>query len=160
MVSSIPDISLQNQRSNRNTRFGTAASQMPITPFQLQIHRCLCLLVGFLIFEGIIRKVAPPSVGIVIFLLKDFLTVILLLLCFFGERNAETSRLLNAMGILFLTLMPCAIATASNDPLLAVFGVKQYVLFPTVAVAMCAAYLPNHFKQLYTLFRIIALSIF
>jgi hypothetical protein len=126
---------------------------------QRLIHHWLCLLVVSMVFEGIARKAAPHSAGILIFFTKDLITFILLLLCVLGDVNTEAKRLLGVMGILVFLLGPCILATISHDPVLAVFGVKQYALFPTVAVAMCAAYLPNHRYQLFSLFRLIAFSV-
>jgi hypothetical protein len=136
---------------------GTAKSSMSHS--RRLIHRCLCLLIFTVVFEGLARKVAPASLGILIFFFKDFVTVVLLLLCLTGKTNAEAARLLNVMGVLLMLLSPCILLTAFHDPLLAVFGIKQYILFPTVAVAMCAAYLPDHRRQLFSLFRLIAFSV-
>jgi hypothetical protein len=126
---------------------------------QRLIHRFLYLLIVTMIFEGITRKIAPQSLGIALFFTKDFLTVILLLWCFKSNPNAEASRLLGAMGFLVLLLSPCIALTAFHDPLLAAFGIKQYALFPTVAVAMCLAYIPNGFRELFSLLRLVAFSV-
>jgi hypothetical protein len=117
-------------------------------------------LIFTLIFEGLARKMAPAALGIGIFFFKEFLAVILLLLCLKGDQNVEAMRLLGVMRLMFVLLLPCFIATMLDDPVLAVFGLKQYLLFPTVAVAMCAAYLPDNRQQLFSLFRMIALSLF
>lgn len=149
-----------DQLSWRRTNIEVEDASEGISAFQLKVHRSLCLLILILIFEGLIRKLAPNFLGVLIFFAKDFLTARLLFLCLTGERNEATDRLLKIMGGLLLALSPCIIATAVNDPLLAVFGAKQYALFPTVAVALCAAYLPNNRRHLFSLFRIIALSMF
>jgi hypothetical protein len=148
-----------SQRSARpDKRPGTAPAPTGMSPFQMRIHRCLCLLVVSLIFEGIARKLVPP-LGILIFFFKDFLTFFILFLCLTKKINAEGSRWLNVMGLLSALLVPCILLTAVNSPVLALFGAKQYVLFPTVAVAMCAAYLPDHRRQLFSLFRLVGLSV-
>ena len=131
-----------------------------MTSFQLRIHRCLCLLVLSMIFEGVARKLAPQSVGILIFFFKDLVAVVLLFLCLTGKPNPEASRWLGVMGKFSALLVPCILLTAVNDPVLAVFGAKQYILFPIVAVAMCAAYVPNHRRELFSFFRLIVLSLF
>jgi hypothetical protein len=136
-----------------------ANAVLSVSKSQNLIHHLLCLLIFTLIFEGIARKVAPQSLGISIFFLKDFVTFILLLLCFKTRPNPETSRLLGIMGVLLLLLSPCLLLTAFRDPILAVFGLKQYALFPTVAVAMCMAYIPNNSRQLFSLLRLVAISV-
>jgi hypothetical protein len=134
-------------------------AELPMCKTRRAIHQLLCLLTFTVIFEGIARKIAPLSLGIPIFFLKDALTVVLLLLSLKGESNAEASHLLGVMRLIVLLLFPCIALTAFHDPLLAVFGVKQYALFPTVAVAMCVAYIPNGFQELFSLFRLIAFSV-
>jgi hypothetical protein len=126
---------------------------------QILIHRLLCLVVLSVVFEGIGRKLLPRSLGLVIFFLKDILTVILLLVCLSTKPNADASRLLGVLATLAVLLLPCVMLTALHDPVLAVFGLKQYALFPTIAVAVCLAYLPHHPRQLFSLFRIIGLSV-
>jgi len=61
---------------------------MAMSRSQLRIHRCLCALVLTLLFEGIVRKLAPSFLGIGIFFLKDLVGVVLLYLCLQGTRNA------------------------------------------------------------------------
>ena len=63
------------------------------------------------------------------------------------------------MGVLCVLLAPCIFLTVTKDPLLAVFGAKQYLLYPSLAAAMCAAYLPNHHRHFFSLFKWVALSV-
>src|SRR6267154_2127632 len=122
-------------RRSRQERTKTASPLLVMTRWQLLIHRLLCVLIVTVIASGIARKMAPQSLGIAIFFFEDLVIVVLLLLCKSGIKNTNASRLLD------------------------IFGTKQYVLFPTVAVAMCVAYLPNHRRQLLFLFRLIAFSV-
>ena len=138
----------------------TSATSSPgMTQVQVRIHRCLCLLVISLIFEGLVRKLAPGFLGMPIFFFKDILTLCLLTLILKAKMNAVAARWLKAMALLGALLLPCILMTAIGSPVLAGFGAKQYLLFPTVAVAMCTAYLPYHRQQLFTLFRLIAWSV-
>jgi hypothetical protein len=134
-------------------------ADLSVSKSQRSIHKLLCLLILTVIFEGVARKMAPESLKIVIFFSKDLLTVVLLLLCLRGEPNFEASRLLGVMGRMILLLAPCVALTAFHDPVLAAFGVKQYALFPTVAVAVCMAYIPNNYRQFFSLLRLIAFSV-
>jgi hypothetical protein len=135
------------------------AADQSTAKFQRLIHRLLCLLIFSVIFEGVSRKLVPQSLGIIVFFLKDMLTIALLLLCLKRKSNPEASRLLGLMGRLLLLLAPCVLVTAIHDPVLAVFGMKQYALFPTVAVAMCAAYVPYNSRLFFSLLRWIAFSV-
>jgi hypothetical protein len=141
----------------RQTQVGIA--DLSMSSSKRKIHRLLCLLILTVIFEGLARKIAPLALGTLIFFAKDLLTVILLILCLKAKPNAEASRLLHVMRLIVLLLSPCIALTAFHDPLLAAFGIKQYALFPTVAVAMCMAYIPNGFRELFSLFRLIAFSV-
>jgi len=136
-----------------------AGPSLAVTRTQLRIHRCLCALVLTLLFEGIVRKLAPAALGIGIFFLKDVIALALLFLCLPARRNAEATRWLRIMSVVLGLLSPCILWTAIRDPLLAVFGAKQYALFPIVAVAMCVAYLPNRFREFLTIFKLMAASL-
>ncbi len=131
----------------------------PMSQDQRRIHRLLCLVILAVVFEGVARKLAPHALGTAIFFLKDILTVVLLWLCLRMPPNAASSHLLGAMGKLVLWLLPCLILTAIHDPLLAAFGLKQYALFPAIAVAVCQAYIPCHVRAMFALFRMIACSV-
>jgi hypothetical protein len=126
---------------------------------QRLIHRVLSSVILSVVLEGIARKIAPHALGVLIFFAKDILTGVLLLLCLQTNLNAEASLLLGIVGILVMLLLPCLVLTGLHDPLLALFGLKQYALFPVVAVAMSQAYLPCHRRELYSLFRLIAFSV-
>jgi hypothetical protein len=146
----------QAQRA-RQAMPGSAAP--PMSPSQRLIHRLLCLVILAVVFEGVARKLAPHALGTVIFFLKDILTVVLLWSCLRMPPNVASSHLLGVMGNLVLLLLPCVLLTAIHDPLLAAFGLKQYALFPAIAVAMCQAYVPFHRREMFALFRMIAFSV-
>jgi hypothetical protein len=137
----------------------TGSPSTPMSSSQRQIHHLLCLLVSSVILEGVARKLVPHALGIVIFFSKDILTLVLLGRCLKSKLNVDAHYLLGAMRLLVLLLLPCVLLTALHSPLLAFFGLKQYALFPTIAVAMCIAYLPSHVAELFFLFRLIALSV-
>jgi hypothetical protein len=93
-------------------------------------------LVYLLVFEGLVRKLEPGIVGILIFLLKD------VVICAMGWQLALRHKLPQAVNFLFLgyvvaamLFLPCNISTGVHDPILAVFGTKEYLLYPIVALA-------------------------
>jgi hypothetical protein len=148
---------LPAERPRRKRRMIASSSTM--SSGQLWIHRCLCLLFFTLIFEGLARKLAPPAAEVLIFFFKDFVTVLLLLLSLISKQNAQTRRLLRMMGLLLTLFLPCLALTAYHDFILAIFGMKEYLLYPAVGVAMCAAYLPNHHRQFLWLFKLATFSV-
>jgi len=93
------------------------------------------LLLVSLIFEGILRKVVPGGIGRFIFLAKD-LVVISLAFTLLGRNLPTVVRPLLFLWIgLAIALLPSLFLTAARDPILAVFGAKQYLLFPLVTLA-------------------------
>jgi hypothetical protein len=125
---------------------------------QAVIHRWTSALILVVIFSGLARKLMP-SLDTIIFFLPDLILVVLLSLCLTRTIHPAARNLLNALGMLTALLIPCVLATGINDPVLALFGLKQYALFPIVAVAVCTAYVPNQHHRLTTLFRWIAISV-
>jgi hypothetical protein len=101
------------------------------------LRKTLITLVILLTFEGLLRKLEPNKIGIVIFLLKD------VVILFMGLQLITRHRLnaaINFLSIgylgLVLFLLPCIINTGSHDPLLAIFGAKEYLLYPIVALSV------------------------
>jgi len=110
-------------------------------PQILRLRRTLIGLVYLLVVEGLLRKLEPGIVGILIFLLKDVVVL------FLGWQLLTRHKLPSAIHFLFLAyvftaifFVPCIFNTASHDPLLAVFGAKQYLLYPIVALATFIAF--------------------
>ena len=100
-----------------------------------QLRWTLMGLVYLLVFEGLFRKLEPGIVGILIFLLKDVVIVLM------GLQLAMRHRLPTAVNFLFLgyvvaaaLFLPCVLSTAGHDPILAIFGTKEYLLYPIVAL--------------------------
>ena len=145
------------QRAGRHVAVRTTATAALNT--HVLIHRLLCTLMVTVVFEGLARKIAPQSLGMAIFFLKDFLVLGLLIFCLRTPPTAATAQLLTGIRVLLFLLIPCVALTALHDPILAVFGLKQYALFATVAVAVCIAYVPDGGKRLFALLRLIAISV-
>lgn len=87
-------------------------------------------LIGTLIFEGITRKVVPPGIGKFLILLKDVILVLI-------AAGVITSKISGSLGVIrnvyfaFAALLsPLIVFTFLRDPILAVYGAKQYLLYP------------------------------
>jgi hypothetical protein len=106
-----------------------------------RLRQTLTFLVYLLVFEGLARKLEPGIVGILIFLFKDVVVL------FMGWQLATQHKIPPAIHFLFIgyvaaiiLFVPCIFSTATHDPLLAVFGAKQYLLYPIVGIATFVAF--------------------
>ena len=107
------------------------------------------MILLLLVFEGILRK-AFPSISTAIFFLKD-------IICIWGFFFLSKIPLYNGSlflkkiwGSLFLLFIPTLIVTTLYDPFLAVFGLKQYLLYIIVSILVSASfsYSENAFNEL------------
>ncbi len=90
-----------------------------------------------LVFEGIVRKfVGGGNLGHAIFFAKDALTLVMIacLVIRAGELIGASRYLAKRWIILCALFIPVIVATAIRDPILAVFGAKQYLLYPAIAL--------------------------
>ncbi|HAV12552.1 MAG TPA: hypothetical protein DCX06_03495 [Opitutae bacterium] len=111
-------------------------------------RRLLYLLVLTLIFEGLLRKLLPSLVSQAVFFLKDGICLLMLILLL-NEGIKKSVNVITGPWVLFLILLfPVILNTLSIDPLLVLFGGKQYLLFPIVAVAAIRAFPPDDRESL------------
>src|SRR5881396_1298134 len=100
----------------------------------------LLALIFSLVFEGVARKFFGPKFATPIFFLKDFIVLVIGCVLVCCNVSVQNSRFLRAFLLFsFLMFIPCVV-TVIHDPLLAIFGLKQYLLFPIVALAVTAAF--------------------
>ena len=130
----------------------------PATPYQKSLQRGLITLLVLLMLEGILRKTFH-FLSLPIFFAKDFLIFYLGIKAFLGHLPKEGMKFIYIQIALIILLIPCILNTLLLDPVLGAFGIKQYCLFPFVAVAVCGAYLPDQKEALLKLLRFLALSI-
>jgi hypothetical protein len=98
------------------------------------------LLVFVLTFEGLARKLQIPGANIPIFFLKDVIVLILGFHILRISRPREIDFLWGAYMLLCALFLPLIIWTALHDPLLAIFGAKEYLLYPIVGFAFYLAF--------------------
>jgi hypothetical protein len=119
----------------------------------------LFLLVLVLVFEGIARKVNFKGTSTPIFFLKDFIILLL------GVQvlRLRRSRAIQWLWITYLLecalFLPLILCTAWQDPILAVFGAKEYLLYPVVAIATFLALESSTMLQIIWFFRWISLLV-
>jgi len=117
-----------------------APSSGPLTAEQKSVRllrRTLIVLVVLLTFEGLVRKLEPGVIGVLVFLFKDVVVL------FMGLQLATRHKLPPAVAFLPVAYMaatffmlPNIIVTATHDPILAIFGTKQYLLYPIVGLSV------------------------
>jgi hypothetical protein len=107
----------------------------------VQCQQLLYVLIAVLVFEGLIRKLMPSAVGTLIFFLKDFLCMGGVYLIFSTKLIANASAdLQKKMQTLFFVFLPVIFYTFSLDPLLSLFGAKQYILYMIIAILVPVAF--------------------
>jgi hypothetical protein len=124
-----------------------------------RLRQLLYLLVILLTFEGIARKAAPSQLRVPIFLLKDVFVLIMGTYVLRMPLPAMLQSLGKAYIFLMVLLVPPLLVTAVHDPLLAVFGAKQYLLYPIVGFATYLAFEDSKQEAILTFYRRISLLI-
>jgi hypothetical protein len=122
-----------------------------------RLRQILFALVLLITFEGLLRKMAPSELRLPIFLLKD---VFVLALAFYVVRMpvSETLRSLWVAYVALAVLMlPLIVMTAYHDPLLSIFGAKQYLLYPFVGFATFTAFENAPMETVLRFFRWVSL---
>jgi hypothetical protein len=121
----------------------------------VQRRRLLYILIFTLIFEGLVRKLLPPVVGVAIFFLKDLLCLIALLSVLKVHFRGRSERLSRYWRIVFFAIIPVLIFTGFHETLLIFFGLKQYLLYVVVGLLVPLAFPPGHqeeFKRFVAIF--------
>ena len=110
----------------------------------------LYTLVFMMVFEGVVRKILP-SINIAIFLLKDLLCIIGLYLVITSNEDKRISAFKLGIRILSYLFIPIFMVTVLYEPAIAIFGIKQYLLYISVAFMFCYAF-GSHNKSAFNTF--------
>lgn len=136
-----PDVKSRPKLTPKKDAAPVAAVAPPETPAVRTLRHTLMALVVLLTFEGLLRKLEPGSIGVLIFLLKD---VVILYLGFQVFSRHKLNPAVHFLSIGYLVagffFVPCILQTMAHDPVLAVFGAKEYLLYPMVALALFVAF--------------------
>lgn len=120
-------------------------------------RRLLYALVFLLVFEGLLRKLLPP-LSLPIFFMKDILCLYGLVLVNSVRLSGNVLRLHALYKKLFLLFLPVVFFTLIRDPVLVVFGLKQYLLYVVVGILVPLAFpapLFNDFKKFVAFFSLL-----
>jgi hypothetical protein len=126
---------------------------------QRHLRWLLFFLVVLLTFEGLARKLQVGNTGIAIFLFKDFVVLAIAVYVVRMPRHPALDFLWGAYLVTAVLFIPVIMWTAVHDPILAIFGAKEYLLYPIVAFAVFFAFHNQPVEQIYRFFRPLALLI-
>jgi hypothetical protein len=120
----------------------------------------LILLVMLLIFEGLIRKLLPGILSDLFLFAKDVLVLPLVFYVLRQPLQGVLGKIFRAYLVLLVLILPLAGLTAAKDPVLSIFGLKQYLLYPWVAFAWVLAFLRAPATSWRTPYRVIGYCFF
>ena len=118
-----------------------------------RLRQLLAILVLVLTFEGVVRKAFPLELGVPLFLLKDALTVVMAFYVLRMKQPLALRFLWKAYIILMVLMAPLILMTGWHDLLLAIFGAKEYLLFPMVGFAVFLAFQNTKKETIVRFFR-------
>lgn len=107
-----------------------------------RVRTVLYVLITLMVFEGLIRKVVPSSVGLLVFFGKDLICLYLLWLIF-GKSYAvgeSVLRMTGAWKFLLIGMIPQFLMTLFLDPILLLWGMKQYTSYIVLAIVIPIAF--------------------
>ncbi len=107
------------------------------------LRRWIYTLILVLVLEGIVRKMVGGGLSSVLIFAKDLVALIITIGVLTKPLPSLLNRLRTAWMVFSIALIPLVILTALKDPVLAVFGTKQYLLFFSVAFAVPLAFYPK-----------------
>lgn len=119
----------------------------------------LLLLVVELVFEGLARKFNIKGTNVAIFLLKDVIVAALGLQLLRLHRPRAIDFLWAAYILEIFLFIPVIFQTAAHDPILAIFGAKQYLLYPLVGFSVFIAFENASIQEIIHFFRWLALLV-
>ena len=124
----------------------------------LQCERMLYALILILVFEGIIRKLFPV-LRTPVFFLKDALCLGILLKIATLKLTGIMAKLRSAWFIMFVMFLPLLHFTTFKDPILALFALKQYLLYIITGITVVVAFPENNEERFRRFLFFVALMI-
>ena len=103
-------------------------------------ERLLYFIVCLLVFEGLLRKVVPAAIGLLIFFLKDLLCLVAIYFISKVRLNSNSNWLYSRWKLLLIGFVPLLIYTAFFDLPLSIFAAKQYLLYVSAGLLVPMAF--------------------
>jgi hypothetical protein len=136
------------------------AADRPNSPKAIRYLRwTLMLLIVELTFEGLARKLNIKGTNVAIFLLKDVIVALIGIQVMRLRRPPTIDFLWAAYLVECILMLPPFLSTAAHDPILALFGAKEYLLYPMVAFGTFLAFEHASIAEIISFFRWLALLV-
>jgi hypothetical protein len=114
--------------------------------YEVESRRLLYAIIGTLVLEGIIRKLVPSGLSIIIYFVKDFLCILGLYYIASSKLTDAPKQIAKRIKVLIILLYPLLCYNLFIDPILFVWGGKLYLLYTVTAVLMAIAF-PNESRD-------------
>lgn len=114
---------------------------------RVYIKKLLYVLVFVLIFEGLMRKMLPSALGLPVFFLKDILCIMGIFAISKAKLSGLALMLFKNWKTVMLIFIPSVVFTIFHDPILSIFGLKQYLLYMVVGILMPFAFPPDKMDE-------------
>ena len=105
-----------------------------------KIRKLLYVIIFILIFEGLVRKILPNFLSIILFFAKDLLCLIGLYFIYNSSLSNVSKRIVKYFMILVYFIYPLLLYNILLDPVLFIWGAKTYLLYMVVAILMTIAF--------------------
>lgn len=125
---------------------------------EVRSRQLLYIIVATLVFEGILRKIAPGVLSIIIFFLKDFLCVTGLYFIITSKLTSVSKRIVKMVQVLIILLYPLLCYNIFFDPILLFWGGKLYLLYTVLAILMTMAF-PSHAIDKFKIFLLFIIAL-
>jgi hypothetical protein len=100
-----------------------------------------------LVFEGIIRKLAPGALSIGIFFIKDLLCLLGLYFIVNAKLSEASKKTAKVFKGVIILMYPLLLYNLFIDPILIAWGGKLYLLYFVPAILMIMAFPPDYNKR-------------
>ena len=117
-------------------------------------------LLLMMIFEGITRKMMPPTISKMMIFAKDGFVILILFGTITKRYKGTLANIKNYLLFFAFALTPLIAYTAIKDPVLALFGTKQYLLFPFTVFGVVAAFSNYNIREFTQPLRFMILLLF
>jgi hypothetical protein len=111
--------------------------------YETQSRFLLYVIIGTLVFEGVIRKISPSFLSIVIFFGKDIFCVVGIYLVVSTKLTGASKQVAGKIKVLLILLYPLLCYNLFFDPILFLWGGKLYLLYTVTAVLFPIAFPPD-----------------
>lgn len=122
-------------------------------------RKLLYIIVATLVFEGLVRKLLPGFLSIVVFFLKEVFCLVGLYYIYLSTSSGVTKKIIKIFMILVYLIFPLLVYNVLLDPILLIWGAKTYLLYVVVSILMTLAFPEDSKKEFLRFLRFITILI-